>query len=52
MAIKEQGPVEDYIMLKKGIVTDGEKWREWASSGTFHSGTLVDAPRSDARGEF
>jgi len=28
MAMKEQGPVEDYIMLKKGIVTDGEKWRE------------------------
>ncbi len=27
-------------------------WRDRASSGVFHSGTLVDDPRSDARGEF
>ncbi len=27
-------------------------WRDRASSGTFHSGTLVDDPRSDARSEF
>jgi len=27
-------------------------WRDRASSGVFHSGTLVDDPRSDARDEF
>ena len=27
-------------------------WRDRASGGVFHSGTLVDDPRSDARDEF